>query len=209
LKVLIGPGIFSHSPCPTDNRFTVIQVTIHINSNGVQSAHANSVFVDHQLQEYERFEPMPLGGEFDKAVDAALSDPALKEHYNIHRYKYIAPMDYCPKPTAYKKNPNIRHARPGELSIFGPQMIVSDMVPKNQKVWGTCIFWSMFYIEQRLRHPEATRHDIIKSFTSKTPAELAALIHKYAIEVHEAGFPVNENVYHDAKKLLDPNYIKT
>lgn len=107
-------------------------LTINVQKKGRVSHHRNAVLVDHAERTYERFEPH--GGNESRYDD--VMEREFREIFGLHGYTYIPPSSFCPS--------------------FGPQKYV-----KGSYYSGTCVFWSLWYLEQRLVHPDKTQSQIL------------------------------------------------
>lgn len=121
--------------------------------------HANSILIDRELRQVERFEPH--GSETIMASEEL--DNLLERSFNKIGYKYFSPKSFCPVQSVQ--------------SIHG--------LAKNPlyKDIGYCTIWSMWYMDNRLLNPLKTRDQtinmIIDMFKSKDEKFIHETIHFY------------------------------
>jgi hypothetical protein len=99
LKVGGGIDKLLHEIETCKNRLVAIPMYIKVYVNSVAIGHANMIVIDKDAntKSVERFEPQ---GEFELDMVHEEVDNLLREelvHKHLRGYKYIHPLDYCPK----------------------------------------------------------------------------------------------------------------
>ena len=130
--------------------------------------HQNYIIIDREKRTLERFEPggaiigEQLIGEaygFDD-LDKVLSKSAAKR-----KYKYLKPSDFCPR--------------------VGPQYMegLQKFIPRTGDLKGFCTFWSIWYADRRLRHPDVDPKELLEKLLDdfyKSKITLRNFIRDYA-----------------------------
>ena len=166
--------------CDTNLRYHAVMLSIHRQKHdGEHGRHRNAVLVDNELKTFERFEPNGSFSELDEVVDSVM-ELEFREKFMLEGYTYIPPNHYCPR--------------------FGPQKHV-----KGTNLSGTCIFWSLWYVEQRLLNPEKSQSDIVnellRRFDELGPDYAVDFIQSYIDKINR------QNVYLHGK-YSTPNYTQ-
>ena len=169
--------------CPLNPRFMLVNFSIKSNLSEKDALHANAIIVDHYRREYERFEPRGSLPEPRESIINDVLDKEFRETFSLHGYKYIDPASFCPIVERLKGKKTINLP-------YGPQSFAT----KDDK-GGTCIFWSLYYIEQRMLYPERSREDFIRDMIGKSPQELEKIIRNFVVKIHYVGYPMKESLY--------------
>lgn len=180
--------------CASNHRFSIINLSINSNLVGKDGLHANAIIVDHVRKEYERFEPRGALPEPRESIVNDIMDKEFRAYFSLQGYTYISPSSFCPlvgRIERKKKKSKLSMAKP-----YGPQSWA-----KKGDVKGTCIFWSLYYIEQRLLHPELSRNDFMHLLMQKTPEDLTRIIRNFIVKIHYQGFSVKERLYKEILHL--------
>ena len=126
--------------------------------------HANMIVINKKLKTIEHFEPH--GGKVDEEF---ISDEESKQLRSVIKnffqkccfpdYKYVEPKDVCPIIN--------------DLDVIGVQSLqkYKDHTRKNSSITktikGSCSWWSMWYLNVRIVHPELTANKAYqKAFTT-------------------------------------------
>jgi hypothetical protein len=108
--------------------------------------HVNTLVVNRDTKEYERFEPH---GEFEVLYVDDIVNHILKTNIDIKQalgledYMYIPPLNYCPR--------------------AGPQALENETEEEKKRCQhgGFCATWSIYYALARITNPYTSREDII------------------------------------------------
>lgn len=159
---------------PTIKNRTEIEQWFEDNVKDIyRHGHANLIVLDKKTGHYERFEPHGqispihyLTETLDKEIRQL-----FKKELDLNPKNYIPPMDYCPKIGLQSLQEQQRRKERKSLK---------DIIDLKS---GTCVSWSMFYCDLRLRNPDIPRDqlitDAIKLLTEK-PEYLTRYIVNFA-----------------------------
>ena len=123
--------------CNGNHRIEIIFLVLH--DYDLEGSHANVILIDHVKHEYERFEPNGRMKNYDKITNKFLISSDFINLFGVFGYKYIKPREFC----------------------FGPQTLLI-----GTNLAGSCVIWTLWYIDQRLIFPDISRKEIIDSVDS-------------------------------------------
>jgi hypothetical protein len=132
-------------------------------------AHHNYIVIDRELRTFERFEPngtVTRQITFATLMQEEALDEVLAQSARAHRFKYISPLDFCP--------------------LKGPQRVEVDQkaVPrKGDLTKGFCTYWSIWYADRRLRHPDIPPKKLLAILMdefNRSDIKLTTFIRNYA-----------------------------
>jgi hypothetical protein len=156
--------------CKTFTRYQIVTFSIEADIQVRDSRHRNIIIIDNEDKTYERFEPngsMP----YDDVVNTLL-DTNFRELFKLTDYKFIKPSDFCPR--------------------FGPQKKL-----KGTLLIGSCIIWTLWFTEQRLKYPNKSRESIIEQIMGKSDDYAFKLIEKYINKLNDLDIIVNRPLQKD------------
>jgi hypothetical protein len=156
--------------CKTFNRYQLVTFSIEADIQVRDSRHRNIIIIDNDNKTYERFEPngsMP----YDDVVNDLL-DTNFRKLFKLTDYQFIKPSEFCPR--------------------FGPQKKL-----KGTLLIGSCIIWTLWFTEQRLKYPNKTRNDIIDEIIGKSDEYALKLIEKYINKLNDLDIIVNKSLQKD------------
>jgi hypothetical protein len=177
---------FRHTTnCNNDARYDAVMLSIYkVKALGKKSSHRNAVLVDHSLRTYERFEPHGSNSSHDNVVDHFM-EKDFRVAFKLDKYTYIPPSNFCPR--------------------FGPQKYVS-----GTHFSGTCIFWSLWYLEQRLLNPEKEQSQILKElinhFEKNGPDYAVSFIKSYVDKLNRQDVYIHHDYSTATKKFSSPTF---
>jgi hypothetical protein len=147
-------------------------------------AHANLIIFDTKTGYYERFEPHGQVSPVHYLTDDLNKElPKLfKKEFDLDIKKYISPLNYCPVIGLQKLQ---------ERQYRADRALFKDIA--NVKT-GTCVAWSMFYCDLRLRNPDIPREQLIDDAIKLLTLEPQYLT-RYIVNF--------SHFFKDAYKLLD------
>jgi len=159
-------------------RFAIIPMYITGIVNTKQIAHHNYIVFDRELKTVERFEPngtMNSGTIISKIYGEDMLNDIIRASARKRGYTYIQPLDFCP--------------------LHGPQSLeeLQDPKRKDGDPSGFCTFWSVWYADRRLKHPEVPIKDLVaklveelnKKYDKKANTEMRTFIRNYTEHVDE------------------------
>jgi hypothetical protein len=145
IELSLNIGILSKCPnydaaffwgCP--HRFIVIPLDLV----GTTFAHANVLIYDKKTEELERFDPnVETYYGWEDAIDNCVKNTVSK-YFPIK--KYYRPIDFCPQDKAF-------------------QFLQAKEPKQTGNPKGFCKWWSQWYLDLRLAHPELSREEVIKA----------------------------------------------
>lgn len=177
---------FRHTTnCNNDARYDAVMLSIYkVKALGKKSGHRNAVLVDHSLRTYERFEPHGSSSSHDNVLDHFM-EKDFRVAFKLDKYTYIPPSNFCPS--------------------FGPQKYVS-----GTHFSGTCIFWSLWYLEQRLMNPEKEQSQILKElinhFEKNGPDYAVSFIKSYVDKINRQNVYIHHDYSTATKKFSSPTF---
>jgi hypothetical protein len=115
-----------------------------------ETGHANILLINKERQEMERFEPH---GHETYIYSAESMNAYFANLAALFGYKYISPLDYCPR------GPQSREAADAEIRRMCQSL-------------GYCVAWSTMYALMRLLNPEYSRDEVLADIMKGTPQEL-------------------------------------
>lgn len=186
--------------CPSGHRFTIVSLTISSTIEGKETHHANSVIIDHDKKEYERFEPNGVLLEPRESIINETMNKEFRKQFSLDDYIYLNPASFCPLVNKIDKKIESKPSKPYDrkkVKVYGPQ---SHLKNASKGELGTCIFWSLYYIEQRMLYPEMSRYDFMMWLADKPADHLNTIIRNFVVKVHYAGYSLNEGLY---QRILD------
>lgn len=121
-----------------DKRFVLLPLYITAFILDDRMNHQNYVIIDRVKRTMERFEPNGssiLESLMSEAYGDTELNKVLTQTAKTHGYKYLKPSDFCPR--------------------IGPQEMERLQLDKAREgdLAGFCTFWSIWYADRRLRHP--------------------------------------------------------
>lgn len=156
--------------CKSYNRYQLVTFSIQADIKVRDSRHRNIIIIDNIEKTYERFEPngsMP----YDDVINDLL-DKNFRKLFKLEDYTFIKPIDFCPS--------------------FGPQKKL-----KGTLLVGSCIIWTLWFTEQRLKYPNKTRMDIIDEIIKDSNENALKLVEKYINKLNELDIIVNRPLQKD------------
>jgi hypothetical protein len=156
--------------CKSFTRYQIVTFSIEADIQVRDSRHRNIIIIDNDDKTYERFEPngsMP----YDEVVNTLL-DTNFRELFKLTDYNFIKPSDFCPR--------------------FGPQKKL-----KGTLLIGSCIIWTLWFTEQRLKYPNKSRESIIEQIMEKSDDYAFKLIEKYINKLNDLDIIVNRPLQKD------------
>lgn len=156
--------------CKSFNRYQLVTFSIEADIKVRDSRHRNIIIIDNVDKTYERFEPngsMP----YDDIINNIL-DTNFRKLFNLVDYVFIKPFEFCPR--------------------IGPQKKL-----KGTLLIGSCIIWTLWFTEQRLKYPNKSRNDIINEITDNSDENALKLVEKYINKLNNLDIIVNRPLQKD------------
>ena len=128
-----------------ENRFIIVPLSLYFYYDKERSGHQNMILIDTKKKIIERYDPWDA--ETAEHYDPEFLDKKLRDYFNIHlpAYKFLDPSLTCPKFSF-------------QIIEERQEKAVEQMAQLEKHLGvevGFCVGWSLFYLNLRLKYPDA------------------------------------------------------